>query len=185
MDEGKLEQVRKGLYILSEGLADEYALLQAQSAKAVFSYGTALFLWELSDRTPHFLDITLPHGTNISRLKRDNPNLTIVIGFVTKEEKPYYRSEEAGDKTLVFHKKFGNRDIMDTDNIVLLYAKIYQHGKLIDVKEMPRRRMEYLRSLSPNSESAYSPWKQHLYAMWQAKLMRESLKFKDSRIFCY
>ena len=75
VDEGKLEQVRKGLYILSEGLADEYALLQAQSAKAVFSYGTALFLWELSDRTPHFLDITLPHGTNISRLKRDNPNL--------------------------------------------------------------------------------------------------------------
>lgn len=43
VDEGKLEQVRKGLYILSEGLADEYALLQAQSAKAVFSYGTALF----------------------------------------------------------------------------------------------------------------------------------------------
>ena len=42
VDEGKLEQVRKGLYILSEGLADEYALLQAQSAKAVFSYGTAL-----------------------------------------------------------------------------------------------------------------------------------------------
>lgn len=75
VNEGKLEQVRKGLYVLAKGFADEYALLQAQSTKAVFSYGTALFLWELSDRAPHFWDITFPHGTNISRLKRDNPNL--------------------------------------------------------------------------------------------------------------
>ena len=74
-DAGLLEQIRKGLYVLTEELSDEYALLQAQSNKAVFSYGTALFMWGLSDRTPHFLDITLPRGTNISRLKQDNPNL--------------------------------------------------------------------------------------------------------------
>lgn len=74
-DAGQLELVRKGLYVLAEGLPDEYALLQAQSSKAVFSYGTALFMWGLSDKAPHFLDITLPHGTNVSRLKRDNPNL--------------------------------------------------------------------------------------------------------------
>ncbi len=122
------------------------------------------------------IQLVLGYRFLLELAKRDNPNLTIVIGFVTKEEKPYYRSEEAGDKTLVFHKKFGNRDIMDTDNIVLLYAKIYQHGKLIDVKEMTRKRVEYLRSLSPNSNSDYSPWKQHFYAMWQAKLMREALK---------
>ncbi len=74
-DAGQLEQVRKGLYVLTEELPDEYALLQAQSSKAIFSYGTALFMWGLSDRTPHCIDITLPRGTNISRLKRDNPNL--------------------------------------------------------------------------------------------------------------
>lgn len=44
VDEGKLEQVRKGLYILSEGLADEYALLQAQSAKAVFLMAQLFFV---------------------------------------------------------------------------------------------------------------------------------------------
>ena len=74
-DSGELEQVRKGLYVLSGEIADEYALLQAQSAKAIFSYGTALFLWGMSDRTPHVLDITLPHGSNVSRIRRDNPNL--------------------------------------------------------------------------------------------------------------
>lgn len=74
-EEGKLEQVRKGLYVLANDFADEFALIQIQSSKAVFSYGTALYLWGLSDRTPHRFDITLPHGTNVSRLKRDTQNL--------------------------------------------------------------------------------------------------------------
>lgn len=75
VQEGKLEQVRKGLYVLADDLADEFALIQLQSTKAIFSYGTALYLWGLSDRTPHRFDITVPQGTNISRLKRDNPTL--------------------------------------------------------------------------------------------------------------
>jgi len=74
-NEGKLERISKGLYVLSDNVSDEYALLQARSKNAVFSYGTALFLWGLSDRTPHIYDISVPHGTNISLLKRDNPNL--------------------------------------------------------------------------------------------------------------
>ena len=74
-DAGKLEQVRKGLYVLSDDIADEYALLQARSKVALFSYCTAFFLWGLSDRTPHVYDITRPRGANISLLKRDNSNL--------------------------------------------------------------------------------------------------------------
>ena len=43
VDTGKLQRVRKGIYILADGFADEYVLLQEQSSKSVFSYGTALF----------------------------------------------------------------------------------------------------------------------------------------------
>ncbi len=75
MNAGQLERIRKGLYTLKDGLADEYSLLQEQCSKAVYSYGTALFLWEMLDRTPYLIDITVPHGTNLSRLRRDNPNL--------------------------------------------------------------------------------------------------------------
>lgn len=35
-DAGKLEQVRKGLYVLADGMLDEYALLQGQCRDAVF-----------------------------------------------------------------------------------------------------------------------------------------------------
>lgn len=74
-ESGNLEQICKGLYVMTDELGDEFALLQARSTKAVFSYGTALYLWGMSDRTPHTFDITLPRGTNISRIRRDNPNL--------------------------------------------------------------------------------------------------------------
>ena len=74
-DAGNLERIRKGLYVLAGELPDEYALLQLRSKYAVFSYGTALFLWNLSDRVPHVYDITLPRGANINSLKKDVSNL--------------------------------------------------------------------------------------------------------------
>ena len=52
VDMGKLDPVRKGLYTLTDEFTDEFALLQAQSAKIIYSYGTALFFWGMSDRTP-------------------------------------------------------------------------------------------------------------------------------------
>jgi len=75
IEKKQLIRVNKGLYILGHGMADEYVLLQVRSGKALFSYGTALFLWGLSDRTPHTIDLTVPHGTNVSKIMRDNPHV--------------------------------------------------------------------------------------------------------------
>ena len=75
LEEDKLIRIRKGLYMLADDIVDDFAMIQIQYDKAIFSYGTALYLWGLSDRTPHTLDITVPQGKNISRLKRDNPDL--------------------------------------------------------------------------------------------------------------
>lgn len=75
VEAGQLERIHKGLYALANAQVDEYALLQARSPKALFSYGTALYFWGMSDRTPHFLDLTVPQGYNASRIKRDNPEV--------------------------------------------------------------------------------------------------------------
>ena len=83
VDDSKLELVRKGLYTLMDDFVDEFALIQAQSSKAIFSYGTALYFWGLSDRIPHTFDISIPQGTNISRLKKDTKNLR--FHYVQKE----------------------------------------------------------------------------------------------------
>lgn len=73
VDDNRLIRIRKGLYTLCQELPDEYVVLQTRSSKAIFSYGTALFFWGLSDRTPHFIDMTVPQGTNVSALKKAYP----------------------------------------------------------------------------------------------------------------
>ena len=77
VSEGFLVRESKGIYSVAKEMPDEYAALQKRSPKAVYSYGTALFFHELSDRVPRTIDITLPQGYNASRLKKANPNLRI------------------------------------------------------------------------------------------------------------
>ena len=53
VDEGKLERSVRGVYILPEVWGDEFVDLQARFKKGIFSNETALFLWDLTDRTPN------------------------------------------------------------------------------------------------------------------------------------
>lgn len=72
VESGKLVRVSRGHYILADSVPDEFALLQARSSRVIFSHGTALFFWGLSDRVPHLLDVTVPQGMNTTTIKRDN-----------------------------------------------------------------------------------------------------------------
>lgn len=160
-ESGKLEQVCKGLYILTSDMADEYALLQARSKFAVFSYGTALFLWGLSDRTPHTYDITVPRGTNVSLLKRDNPNLrchyvqpdVYEIG-ISETISPQGATVRLYDKERCICDLIRDKDQIDMQ----LYSqaikdyfktkpsnrKLLKYGKLFGIEEKIRTYMEVL-----------------------------------------
>lgn len=83
VDSGLLERIRKGIYAPADSDIDEFALLQVHCSSLVFSYGTALYIWGLTDRIPHTFDISVPHGENISRLLRDNQK--IKAHYVMKE----------------------------------------------------------------------------------------------------
>lgn len=158
---GKLEQVCKGLYILASDIADEYALLQARSKFAVFSYGTALFLWGLSDRTPHTYDITVPRGTNVSLLKRDNPNLR--CHYVQSDTYEIGISETAspqGSTVRLYDKERCICDLIRDKNQIdmQLYSqaikdyfktkpnirKLLKYGKVFGIEEKIRTYMEVL-----------------------------------------
>lgn len=75
VDSGELVREGRGIYSLASELPDEYKILQMRSEKIIFSYGTALYLWGMSDRTPHYLDVTVPQGYNMSKIKKDNPKI--------------------------------------------------------------------------------------------------------------
>ncbi len=72
-----------GIYTISSMLVDEYKLLQMRSGKIIFSYGTALYLHGMSDRIPHVLEVTVPQGYNVSRIKKDH--LDVRFHYVRSE----------------------------------------------------------------------------------------------------
>ncbi len=75
VENSSLIRIGHGKYSLSDVVIDDYALLQKRSHVLLFSHGTALYLWEMSDRIPHVIDVTVPAGTNVSRIKKDNPEI--------------------------------------------------------------------------------------------------------------
>ncbi|MDR1606306.1 MAG: type IV toxin-antitoxin system AbiEi family antitoxin domain-containing protein [Streptococcaceae bacterium] len=71
VDEGRLEKVARGVYVLPEVWDDELFNLQAQFKKGIFSKETALFLHDLTDRTPLAYAMTFPENYNLSKVKSE------------------------------------------------------------------------------------------------------------------
>jgi len=72
VDKGKLEHIERGVYTLPEALDDEMFALQCRFKKGIFSHETALFLHNLTDRTPIRYAMTFPAGYNTSAVSKKN-----------------------------------------------------------------------------------------------------------------
>ena len=70
LEKGIILKESHGNYVLSDEQPDEFRVIQSRSDKLIFSHGTALYLHGMSDRVPHKLDITVPQGDNVSRIKK-------------------------------------------------------------------------------------------------------------------
>ena len=77
----KLERVSKGYYTLKNTFVDEYYIYQSKSKNSIYSFSTALYLHDLSDRTPLYYDISVPVGYNGSLLNDNN----VKLHYVKKE----------------------------------------------------------------------------------------------------
>ena len=81
---GEIERVSRGVYAATGSLTDEMAALQARFQRAVFSHETALYLWDLTDRSPLFFSVTVPTGYNPSSLKEQ----VVKVYFIKRELYP-------------------------------------------------------------------------------------------------
>jgi len=68
VESGELERVQPGIYVIPGTILDEFAEIHFRCPKAVYSHGTALFLHDLSDRTPLKYTVTLPSSYNATHL---------------------------------------------------------------------------------------------------------------------
>lgn len=66
---GEIKRVSRGVYSSVSAISDEMSGLQSRYKTAIFSHETALYLWDLTDRTPLFYSVTVPTGYNANLLK--------------------------------------------------------------------------------------------------------------------
>lgn len=71
-DKGELEKTSRGVYVLPTSWDDEFINLQSRFKKGIFSHETALFLHDLTDRTPINFNMTFPAGYNQTMAKKHN-----------------------------------------------------------------------------------------------------------------
>lgn len=72
VDKGMLEKSSRGIYILPEVWEDEIFNLQNRFKRGIYSHETALFLWDLTDRTPNRYHMTFPMNYNLTNPKKEN-----------------------------------------------------------------------------------------------------------------
>lgn len=161
VDNGLLERVRKGIFVLTDADIDEFALLQVQCSSLVFSYGTALYVWGLTDIIPHIFDISIPQGENISRLLRDNQNIKahyIIKSFyalgITETQSPQGAVIRLYDKERCMCDLIKDRKQMEKQLYVQAIKdyfknrpdirKLLKYGKAFGIEEKIRTYMEVL-----------------------------------------
>lgn len=69
-DTGSLDHVSRGVYILPEVWEDEFVNIQSRYKRGIYALDTALFLCDLTDRTPAKFHMVFPSTYNLSNPKR-------------------------------------------------------------------------------------------------------------------
>ena len=79
---GRLCRAARGGYTLPEAWDDEFVNLQSRYKRGIFSLDTALFLCNLTDRTPHHFHMTFPQGYNLTRPKADGVHCNVASASI-------------------------------------------------------------------------------------------------------
>lgn len=156
----KLERVSSGYYVLKDELSDEYYKYQLKAKKCVFSYNTALFLHDLSDRTPLYFDLTVIKGYNGNLISDNN----IILHYVEKNvldlgvmtiKSPFGMNIKVYDTERTICDIIRSKNKMDIEvfsNALKKYAnsknkdlnKLMKYAKILKIDKKVREYMEVL-----------------------------------------
>ena len=76
-----LIRTTKGVYIKSNVIEDDYYVFQQRNTKTVFSYNTALYFLNETERTPECMDVTVYSGYNVHRISQK-----VKVHYIKKED---------------------------------------------------------------------------------------------------
>lgn len=157
---GLLEHSARGVYIIPSIFDDEMFNLQVRFKRGIFSHETALFLLDLTDRTPIHYSMTFPLGYNTTSVSLDNVKHYRVkkdlyeLGIITAKSPSgnavrLYNAERTLCDIL---KGRSNTDIQIVTDAFKRYAGLYQknipllsnYAKLLRVENKLRSYLEVL-----------------------------------------
>lgn len=67
LEKGIITRIKKGIYISNNMIEDEFYILQMKNNNAIFSHNTAMYFFDVTERTPDKIDITVYSGYNKQR----------------------------------------------------------------------------------------------------------------------
>jgi predicted transcriptional regulator of viral defense system len=151
--EGVLERTGRGVYVEAGGIGDELFSLQQRAQKIIYSHETALFLHDLTDRTPFRYTITVPSSykpsaslktvCDVYYIKNDLIDLgkceapsrmghTVITYDMERTLCDIIRSRNKLDTQIVIDavKKYAARKDKDLNRLAS-YAKIFKVSKIV------------------------------------------------------
>jgi predicted transcriptional regulator of viral defense system len=139
---GEIQRISRGVYSAAGSMIDEMAGLQARYKGAIFSHETALYLLELTDRTPLFYSVTVPAGYNATSLK-------------AKGAKVYFVNRGLYPLGLVTVKSPHGSDIK-TFNLERTICDVLRSRNRIDVQQINEALKRYVTKKERNIDLLYS-----------------------------
>jgi len=157
---GLLERVARGVYVLPEIWNDEFVSVQTRLKRGIFSKETALLLHDLTDRTPYAYSMTFPDNYNLSNAKNEGI-------LATRAKEPFYSmgietvQSPSGNEIQSYNMEKTLCDILRTRSGVEIgviaeafkrYAtnknrnipKLSEYAKILKVEEKVRNYLEVL-----------------------------------------
>ena len=139
---GEIQRLSRGVYSAADYLTDEMVAIQARFRGAIFSHETALYLLDLTDRSPLFYSMTVPTGYNATSLKSGGARV-------------YFVSRELYPLGLITLKSPHGHDIR-TFNLERTICDILRNRNQLDIQFVNESLKRYLAKNERNLDALYS-----------------------------
>lgn len=69
VEKNMIKRIERGIYVTKDYKYDEYYVFQLKYPRTIFSYNTALYFYEMTERTPIKIDVSVSKNYNPHRFK--------------------------------------------------------------------------------------------------------------------
>jgi predicted transcriptional regulator of viral defense system len=144
--EGEIERISRGVYSVATSIEDEMFAFQARYKTPIYSHETALFLHDLTDRTPLTYSITVPVGYHSISLRKSG-------------HKIFYVNRNLFDLGVISLKSPYGNDIKTTD-LERTICDLLRSRNQMDIQMVNDSLKKYVRSKKMNLPRLYTYAKQ-------------------------